>query len=405
MTAYTRPRLRPVEIKRLQHRGRWYFHVRDHLALAGQDLLVPIELGPALALLDGEHDLAMIRTRALIHGGLVLSPAELIGLVQQLDAALLLEGEQAEAAKLAALVAYHAAEYRPPALAGAVYPADPADLKAHLGSFDLHAVCDPARAESVAGVLSPHIDYARGGPVYAHGWRRAREAARQAELVIMLGTDHAGSGGRITLTTQRYATPWGALDIDARLQAALVQALGPDEAYAEELHHRTEHSVELAAVWLHHVRDGRPVRVLPVLCGHPGPFLADGLATEDGRLARAIEVLRGAMDRGALVVVAGDLAHVGPAFGDPNPFREPERAAVRAADLALIDACARGADTMLAEAARTEDRYRICGLTPLALALAIMPPVRLEIAGYAQCPADEHGTSFVSVAAGCFIRQ
>jgi len=66
MIAQTRPRLRAVEIKRLHHRGRWYFHFHDQLSLAGSDLLVPIELAPALALFDGEHDLAMIRARAPI---------------------------------------------------------------------------------------------------------------------------------------------------------------------------------------------------------------------------------------------------------------------------------------------------------------------------------------------------
>ncbi|HEY8741833.1 MAG TPA: hypothetical protein VIU62_01955, partial [Chloroflexota bacterium] len=55
--------------------------------------------------------------------------------------------------------------------------------------------------------------------------------------------------------------------------------------------------------------------------------------------------------------------------------------------------------------AELKDRYRICGLSPLALALAIMPPVDLEQVEYAQCPADPADASFVSVAAGCFLRK
>jgi hypothetical protein len=78
---------------------------------------------------------------------------------------------------------------------------------------------------------------------------------------------------------------------------------------------------------------------------------------------------------------------------------------MRAADQALIEACAGGAETALAEVARLEDRYRVCGLSPLALALSIMPPVRLEVAAYEQCPADAENGSFVSIAAGCFVRQ
>jgi hypothetical protein len=103
-------------------------------------------------------------------------------------------------------------------------------------------------------------------------------------------------------------------------------------------------------------------------------------------------------------VVARALAHVGPAFGDATPFGAPERRAVREADDALIAACAAGPTAVLAEACRSDDRYRVCGLSPLALALAIMPRVRLEVAAYDQCPADEPDHSFVSIAAGCFVR-
>jgi MEMO1 family protein len=404
MIAQTRPRLRAVEIKRLHHQGRWYFHFHDQLSLAGSDLLVPMELAPALALFDGEHDLAMIRARALLQGGLSLSPGDVIDLVRQLDGALLLDGDQSEQAKRIALEAYRSAPFRPPVLAGRAYPADPSELKSHLGSFDACAGNSPLPPESVAGILSPHIDYARGGAVYARGWKQAREAARLAELVIVLGTDHHGSAGSITLTSQRYATPWGAFEAATDLEQALAEALGAD-AYAEELHHRTEHSVELASVFLHHVRDGAPMQMLPVLCGHPGPYLLCRVSGADPKIDAAIGVLREAVQHGAFIVVAGDLAHVGPAFGDPRAFLEPERAAVRAADMALVEACSRGADAMLAEAAREDNRYRVCGLSALALALAIMPAVRLDIADYAQCPADEAATSFVSVAAGSFVRQ
>jgi len=400
-----RPRLRPIEIKRLRHEGREYFHLRDLLGLAGRDLLAPLALGPALALLDGEHDLAEVRSACLLHAGLALEPADLIDLVRDLDEALLLEGERVEAAKAQTLAAYHAAPHRPPALAGRVYPEAATDLRAQLLAFELQSRRAALPAARVAGVLSPHIDFARGGLVYAAGWAQAAKAASAAELVILLGTDHAGSGGRLTLTRQRYATPWGPLDRDEALAEALIEALGPDEAFAEELHHRNEHSIELAAVWMHHVRGGRPVRVLPVLCGHPGPLLRRGSASGEPAIDRALTVLRAACEAGALVVVAGDLAHVGPAFGDERAFGAAERAEVRAADEALIRACADGDAGLLGEVARHDDRYRVCGLTPLALALAIMPPVRLDVAAYDQCPADEIDASFVSVAGGCFVRQ
>ena len=36
--------------------------------------------------------------------------------------------------------------------------------------------------------------------------------------------------------------------------------VGADRAFAGELRHREEHALELIAVWLHHMRGGRPRR-------------------------------------------------------------------------------------------------------------------------------------------------
>ncbi|HLZ71313.1 MAG TPA: AmmeMemoRadiSam system protein B [Dehalococcoidia bacterium] len=399
-----RPQLRPLEIKRLRQDGHEYFYLRDMLSLSGEELLVPLELGPALALFDGEHELPVIRARCLLGAGLDLAPTDLLELVRRLDAALLLEGERVEQVKREVLAAFRAAPCRPPALADRVYPGELAALRNQLAAFELRAERAPAPQGAVAGVLSPHIDYARGGPVYAAGWRQAADAARAAKRVILLGTDHAGGGGRLTLTHQQYATPFGPLPTDVALVNALAGALGEEQAFAEELHHRNEHSIELASVWLHHARGGEPLSVLPLLCGHPGPFLS-ARTLAGGGIERAIELLREAVAGGALVVVAGDLAHVGPEFGDPRPFGAAQRAAVEAADRAALAACSAGAEALLREVGTIEDRYRLCGLTPLALALAIMPPVRFEQAAYAQCPADERNASFVSIAAGCFTAQ
>jgi len=63
----------------------------------------------------------------------------------------------------------------------------------------------------VAGVISPHIDYQRGGPVYAAVWQRAAGAIRGAELVIVFGTDHSGGPGKLTralrITRKQNALP------------------------------------------------------------------------------------------------------------------------------------------------------------------------------------------------------
>jgi len=103
------------------------------------------------------------------------------------------------------------------------------------------------------------------------------------------------------------------------LVETLAEVLGPQNAFAEEVHHAHEHSIELAAVWLHFVRGGRPVALLPILCGSFGGFVA---GERDPAMHEPFDAMLKALrasigSRRALVVAAADLAHVGPAFGDP----------------------------------------------------------------------------------------
>jgi AmmeMemoRadiSam system protein B len=247
--------------------------------------------------------------------------------------------------------------------------------------------------------VSPHIDYARGGPVYAQVWRAAAEAARAADLAVILGTDHYGQDGSLTLTRQHYATPFGVLPTAGDVVDALAEALGEEAAFADELDHRSEHSIELAAVWLHHIREGQPCEIMPILCGSFRLFIqGDVGAANDPALASALEALKAAASkRQTLVVAAGDLAHVGPAFGG-HPLDLVGRARLQAADDALIERmCAGDAEGFLTGIQHVGDRNNVCGVPPIYLALRLLQPAQGELVAYDRCPADARGTSLVSV--------
>jgi MEMO1 family protein len=392
-----------LDIQPIRHQGQAYYLLRDRLELAGpQSLMVPVALGPLLAMLDGRRSALRAALELEQQIGMAVDPRDVLRFVRQLSDACLLDDERAAAAGRRALDAYRAAPFRPPALTGGVYPADPELLRRRLSGFGWESAT-PAATDGIAGVISPHIDYHRGGPVYAMLWRAAQEAARAAEVVVIFGTDHCGGPDRITLSQTDYATPWGRLPTDEAARDAIAAALG-DEAYVDELNHRTEHSIELAAVWLHYARDGAPVPLVPVLCGHPGNYMMAGGIRPDTPAGRAIAALRAALaGRRVLAVAAADLAHVGPAFGDPIPFGTAHKEAVRAADEELIAACGEGAAAVLQSAGRIDDRFRICGLTPIACLMELIGPARPETLAYDQCPADEDGGSIVSVA-GVLLR-
>ena len=157
--------------------------------------------------------------------------------------------------------------------------------------------------------------------------------------------------------------------------------------------------MELAAVWLHHTRDGRECQVLPILCGSFARFtsgLAD--AGEDKRINQIVTILRKHMQRRRTVVVAAaDLAHVGPAFGGP-PVDLAGRCELQESDAELIDHICNGdAEGFLGAIKQVEDRNNVCGVSPIYLALKTLGGASGRFVAYDRCPADEQGTSLVSI--------
>jgi hypothetical protein len=398
-----KPTLRAVEVHPIQHQGQPMLLLRDPLQLSDTSIAVPRQVAPLLGLMDGTRSETELEASLQVRAGIRLAPGLLSRLLSDLDSAFLLENERFLAAKRQALEAYWQAPFRPLTLDGASFTGAPERAAAHLQAYG--AGLPPPDAQLgeglIRGLVSPHIDYQRGGAVYAQVWRAAAREAREAELVILLGTDHQGSAAALSLTRQSYATPWGLLPTELEVVESLAGALGHEAVFAEELHHRNEHSIELAAVWLHFTRDGHPVPVVPVLCGHFGSFVA-GEAEPAGYppFEEALSLLRGVMaERRTLVVAAADLAHVGPAFGAPYGLDMIGQAQLRNADERLLDTVYAGDASSFFDVLKAEDdRRNVCGLPPIYLTLRLLEPTTGKPAGYALCPADPQGLSFVTIA-------
>jgi AmmeMemoRadiSam system protein B len=393
-------KLRPLDPQPILQQGRAAIWLRDPLELSESRIVMPQPLVPLLALCDGTRDVNALRASLAVRYGLALPQATLLDILEKLDQALLLENERSRDAEIAAREAFRRADLRRPALAGESYPADPDQLCQLLdGALADHSERTTAEPAVGRGLVGPHIDYTRGASVYAQIWREAETSACEADQVVIRGTDHYGGLGRITLTAQSYATPYGALPTDESLVRALAEAMGPEDALAEELHHRKEHSIELSAVWLHHMRRREPCALLPVLCGSFGYPQQDEQAEHiQARVEVFVSALRAALyGRRALVVASADLAHVGPAFGG-SPQRLAEKALLKAADEALMGTiCTGRADDFMAEIVREGNRRNICGVGPIYLALRLLAPTEGQIVAYEQCLADGQQTSWVSI--------
>ena len=400
-----KPKLRQIEARVIQRGDQTGILLRDPLRLSDRAIFLPRSLAPVLELCDGTRDPSELRASLAVRAGVQLGPATLERLLIQLDEALLLDNQRFAEAHAAALQQFRTAAFRPSILAGEGYPADGEELRETLrGYFDAvqqGQQQEEAPTDEIRGLVSPHIDFERGGTVYAQAWGQAAEAVREADLAIVFGTDHIGGEAKLTFTHQRYATPWGPLPTANEIVDAIARRVGPGLAFRDELHHRSEHSIELTLVWLQYLlaEDSR-CELLPVLCGSFEAFLTgEADPAQDDELSGALDLLREAMvSRNCIVVAAGDLAHVGPAFGDPYPIDFFQRARLRSADEELMASICAGDENAFLEIVKAEgDRRRICGLPPIYLALRLLGDTTGRVTGYAQCAADQAGVSFVSI--------
>jgi AmmeMemoRadiSam system protein B len=165
------------------------------------------------------------------------------------------------------------------------------------------------------------------------------------------------------------------------------------------LHHRGEHSIELALVWLQHIRGDKPCPILPVLCGSFHHFMT-GQAdiAEETRYKTFVNMLRQEMaQRRTVVVAAGDLAHLGPVFDTP-PLNPKTREQMETDDTTLMNVLCNGDAAAFFDFMKTGQYERnVCGLSSFYFTLDILEKSQGQTIAYDCCLADNDETSYVSV--------
>ena len=394
-----KPKLRPLDFQPIVYQDQQMWLVRDPLELTDYQLILTQALAQIVIFFDGMHEIDEIQAAFSGQYGSDFNVEMIQDTLAKLDEAYLLDNKRSQDVIRIQLQEYRAQPYRSPALAGHGYPGDPAELDTMLKEYGRGDDLDGWQPWTGRGIISPHIDYQRGGPVYAQVWRRAEAAVKEAELVLIFGTDHNGSPGSVTLTQTPYATPYGVMPTDPNLIATLANAIGPD-AFTEELHHRKEHSIELSAVWLHHMRGEDLCPTVPILCGSFQHFIMNSHHPDtDPKLNAFLETLHAeTAGKKVLVVASVDFAHLGPNFGDDFPMDSGRRDKLARSDSSLMEAIGQGdAARFYGEVAGIEDRNRICGFSSIYLMLRYLGSTNGVRVAYQHCPADHQDTSLVSI--------
>jgi len=409
MATLERPKLRPVSARRADHQGREVVALEDPLGVA-EALAFPIDgmVHRVVRHFDGRATLPEIQVRVLRDTGQVVSTAELEALIEQLDRALMLDGPAFAAHR----AAYRAQGVRPAAHAGRSYAGTGRALRAQLGKF----FADPGGAGSPAdppdgaprsplrGVLSPHIDFTRGGPTYTWAYKELIERS-DADTFVILGVAHQPCAHRFALTRKDFETPLGLARTDRAFVDRLA-ALAGGHLFDDELAHRTEHSVEFQVVFLQHLLGGkRDFAIVPILAGSFHDLMeagADPMA--DSEVRRFVEALRAAeaASPGKVAYIGGvDLGHVGPEFGDADPVDDATLGRLERFDAAMLGhAAAADPAGWFAEAAAVQNRWRVCGLAATYTMLRAMGPARGTLLRYDRAvdPARTCCVSFASMA-------
>ena len=180
---------------------------------------------------------------------------------------------------------------RPPAVAGAFYPADAVTLSGQIKAFLGEAGEDVTRAPKA--IIAPHAGYIYSGPVAAHAYAHIQPLHDTIKRVVLLGPCHRVPVNGLALSgADAFTTPLGAVEIDHALDADIL-ALPQVQVY--DATHSAEHSLEVHIPFLQVLLDD--FKLLPMVVGQATPQ----------QVAEVLDHVWGGPE--TLIVISSDLSH------------------------------------------------------------------------------------------------
>ncbi|NDC37369.1 MAG: AmmeMemoRadiSam system protein B, partial [Proteobacteria bacterium] len=226
---------------------------------------------PLLQQFQGKRSIAEIAAEFHAQG---CTTSLLEELVELLDRHLFLESPRFTSAAARAREEFIKHSERPAYLAGLGYSADPTELSQEIERFlgVPNTLALPVPQRPLLGLISPHIDYRRGGGCYGLTWNQLRSQTH--DLYLLIGTSHQYSEYLFHLTRKDFCSPLGILPADRGFIDDVASRYGPVRSFADELLHRREHSLELQTPFLRYLKN-KP-SIAPVLVGSFHQMLTSG---------------------------------------------------------------------------------------------------------------------------------
>lgn len=409
--SYTHPKIRwPLDIQTQVIDGKEVLILKCPIGVSEEPLCLVSGVGPILARFDGGSSVQEIANQLVDQK----VPLNLISeLVKLLDEHLFLESPKYFAAESETRRLFKDSTVREAALAGRGYSNNKAELagliNGYLAGDSLTSL--QAKPGKLLGIISPHIDYQRGGESYGKTFPALK--SEQHDLYVVIGTSHQWSKGLFHLTTKDFKTPLGLCKCDKPFVEKLASDFGIKKSFADEILHRREHSLELQLPFLQQVVTDP--KIAPILVGSFHGMLSSGrLPNEveeyDHFVNCLVSAIRGKMDAGENVCfVAGiDMAHIGSSFGDLGKLTREQLEETRVRDKVYLDAIAnQDKEALFAHIVEDSDARRICGYPTMYTLIDLFDRLglkyRMELFDYDQAVDFESDCAVSFAGAGLYI--
>ena len=401
------PVLRNLQFSPIKEGEEQYIVLWDPSGLSKDKLVLPPNYFFIVQHFDGEHSLQEIGGLYLKRFGEFLMPDKVEQLVLDLDANLFLEGERVESARKQVQDLYRQAPLRAAAFAGRSYEADGAKLKKQIdGFFSSKEGPDFKPSENkgklIKGLVAPSYDLKQAGPIYAWAYKELQEA-QQPDVLIVIGTAHAGLENLFAVTDKDFETPLGVVPVNRPILDRL-KSLVP-EYFAEDIAHVSEHAIEFQLPFIQtNTGVTTPSSIVPILSSFSAMSLAD--SSVRAPIDRFISALREAITasgKAACVIATGELAHLGMRYGDSAPPTDFSFHRSMQYDLEMLKFVEELKPEEFARYIQKErDQRRISGFSPIYSLLRLIHADKGQVLRYDRGITDQYNST-VSYASMAFF--
>ena len=193
---------------------------------------------------------------------------------------------------------------RPAAVAGAFYPADPAQISSMIDDFLSKAALPPVDGTILAAV-APHAGYQYSGPVAAYTYA-ALKGHKYSRVVVIAPSHYVGFDFTSIYDGDAYTTPLGEVKVDKEFASKLA-AMSSTMQLSDKGHQATsnapEHSVEVQLPWLQKILGGN-FQIVPIVMGDQSYEASRALGVALSKL-----IHDGGQEGGTLVLASSDMSH------------------------------------------------------------------------------------------------